>query len=109
MDFIRELDDATAILFLVLIVLAIIAFTLLLIKKSLKARDIIITEKGEDGVLLITALDKVLEEKVSKKIGRQSFTVFDIDIDGAESIKKTFGEYQFNNTVKGICNRLKGV
>ena len=109
MDFIRELDDATAILFLVLIVILIIVFTLLLVKKTLKARDITISEKGDEGVLLISTLDKVLEEKLAKKIGRQSFTIFEIEIEGAESIKKTFGEYQFNTTIKGICNRLKGV
>ena len=109
MDFIKNLDAATAILFLVLIVFCIIGATYYLVRKTLRERDVTISEKGEDGVLLIKDLDKVLEEKMAKKIGRQSFTIFDVEIEGSEAIKKTFGEYQYDNTVKGICIRLKGI
>ncbi|MGI6213490.1 MAG: EAL domain-containing protein [Christensenellales bacterium] len=109
MDFIRSLPSETAILFLVLISLGIIGLTVFLVLKTLKARSVTITEKGENGMLLISAMDKVLEEKISKRIGRQSFTLFDIEIEGAAEIKKSYGAFQFDNAVKALFARIKGI
>lgn len=108
-DFISGLSTEIAILFLVIVILATIGITLLLIFRTLKERGLHITEKGEDGILLISSMDKVLEEKVSKRIGRQSFTLFDIEIEGSAEIKKTFGDYQFERVVKGLVQKIKAI
>ncbi len=109
LEYIQGLAPEIAILFLVLIVLAVIGITVLLILKTLKERGLHITEKGEDGLLLISAMDKVLEEKIAKRIGRQSFTLFDIEIEGAQEIKKTFGDYQFDAIVKGLVQKFAAI
>jgi len=108
-EYIQGLPADIAILFLAVIVLALAGLTILLVFKTLKARGLHITEKGEDGLLLISAMDKVLDEKISKRIGRQSFTLFDIEIEGAAEIKKTFGNYQFDATVKGLVQKFKAI